>query len=81
VVVLPADMLAADKHTVNKDIVAAESVQAVDTRMDIEADNPTNVDIFYLFFAKPFSIHSFTNMPCKAIEDTSTDTLREDMHN
>ncbi|MGQ9543870.1 MAG: hypothetical protein ACUVTM_07295 [Candidatus Bathyarchaeia archaeon] len=24
-----------------------------DKRMDIEADNPTNVDIFYLFFAKP----------------------------
>jgi hypothetical protein len=38
---------------VDKDIVAAESVQA-DVHMDIEADNPTNVDIFYLFSAMPF---------------------------
>jgi hypothetical protein len=39
---------------VDKDIVAVESVQTVDTRMDIEAGNPTNVDVFYLFLAKPF---------------------------
>jgi len=52
----------------------------VDTRMDIEADSPTNVDIFCLFLAMPFLIRSFTNMPCMALEDIYMDTLPEDMH-
>jgi hypothetical protein len=49
-----ADTWSADNHMEDKDIAAVESVQTVDTRMDIEADSPTNVDIFYLFLAMPF---------------------------
>ena len=64
----------------NKDIAAVESVQAVDNCMGIEVGNPTNVDIFYLFSAKPFSFHSFTSTSCRALEDTSTDTLLGNMN-
>jgi hypothetical protein len=66
-----------------KDIAEAEFVQSADMHMDIEANNPTNVDIFYLFSAKPFSIRSFTNRPCMALENTRMDKLDElhkDMH-
>jgi len=63
----------------DKDIAAAESVQAARMRMDIEADNATNVDIFYLFLAMSFHFTSFTSIPCMALEDTSTDTLLENM--
>jgi hypothetical protein len=74
-----ADTFAADKHMADKDIVAAELVQA-DTRMDIEADSPTNVDIFCLFLAMPFLIRSFTNMPCMALESAKIDKRRMDRH-
>jgi hypothetical protein len=74
-----ADTLAADKHMACKDIVAAELVQA-DTRMDIEVDIPTNVDIFCLFLAMPFLIRSFTNMPCMALESAKMDKRRMGKH-
>jgi hypothetical protein len=69
-----ADTLA-DKHMADKDIVAAESVQA-DMHMDIEADSPTNVDIFYLSLAIPSSIRSSISIPCMALEGTKTDKRR-----
>jgi hypothetical protein len=59
-------------------IAAVESVQAVD--MHIEADNSTNVDIFYLFLTMPFSIRSFTSIPCMALEDTYTDKWHKDVY-
>jgi hypothetical protein len=65
----------------DKRIAAMEFVQAVDMCMDIEAGNPTNVDIFYLFLAMPFLIHSFTNILCMALGDARTDTLPEDTYN
>jgi hypothetical protein len=74
------DTLAADKHMPDKDIVAAELVQA-DMHMDIEADSPTNVDIFYLFLAMPFLIHSFTSIPCMALKGTNADKPYRDIRN
>jgi hypothetical protein len=73
-----ADTLA-DKHMADKDIVEAELVQA-DMHMDIEADSPTNVDIFYLFLAKPFLIRSFTSRPCMALESAKMDKRRMGRH-
>ncbi len=52
----------ADKH------IAAVEPAKVDTHMDIEVGNPTNVDTFYLFWAKPFSIRSLTSIPYMALE-------------
>jgi hypothetical protein len=74
-----ADTLAADNHMADMDIVAAELVQA-DMHMGIEAGSPTNVDIFYLFLAMPFLIHSFTSIPCMALESAKMDKRRMDRH-
>jgi hypothetical protein len=73
-----ADTLA-DKDTADKDIAAVELVQA-DMYMDIEAGNPTNVGIFYLFLAMPFLIRSFISISCMALESAKMDRRRMDWH-
>jgi hypothetical protein len=76
-VVQLADALAVGKHMADRDIVAAESVQA-DMHMDIEAGSSTNVDIFYLFLAMPFLIRSFTSISCMVLEGAKTNKWRVD---
>jgi hypothetical protein len=75
------DTLVVDKHTEDKDIAAAESAQAADMCMNMETGNPTNIGIFYLFFAMSFLIHSFTSILCMVLEDTVADTLRKGIRN
>jgi hypothetical protein len=71
-----ADTLA-DKHMADKHMA---DMHMADMHMDIEADSPTNVDIFYLFLAMPFLMRSFTSIPCMALESAKMDKRRMDRH-